>query len=187
MNEQENHSRNDPFKDLVQCPEKAMEAIFECYEAELYQYVKKFISDDDIIKDVIQETLIALWKQKEKIAVLDTPFFYMLRIAKYQALSIVRELQRKNTFPLEENYDVPGTDKADGKLRLQEIDRQIREITDTLTPREREIFIESRFLGLSNKEIMERHNMAEQTVKNYLSRTLKVVREGLKDLLTLFI
>src|SRR5690606_2072904 len=128
-----------------------------------------------------------LWKQKEKIVVLDTPFFYMLRIARYQALSIVREVQRKNTFPFEENYDVPGSDKADGKLRLQEIDRQIREITDTLTPREREIYIESRFLRSSTREIMERHNMAEQTVKNYLSRILKIVREGLKDLLTLFV
>ena len=187
MNEQEKCSGNDPFKYLAYCPEKAMEAIFDCYEAQLYHYVKRYISNDDVIKDVVQETFIALWEQKEKVGMLDTPFFYMLRIAKYQSLRVVRDLKIRNTLPLEDYFDVPGGDKADGELKLQEIDRQIAKILDTLTQTEREIFIESRILGLSNKEIMKRHNMAGQTVKNYISRILKIVREGLKDLLTLFI
>ncbi|HAF34000.1 MAG TPA: hypothetical protein DCG88_08165 [Sphingobacterium sp.] len=56
-----------------------------------------------------------------------------------------------------------------------------------MTSQDRELVIKSKFEGRSNKELMATYGMAEQTVKNKLSRALKVIRKKLKDLMGLFV
>jgi len=48
-----------------------------------------------------------------------------------------------------------------------------------LPGRRKEIFIKSRFDGLSIKEISEELNISHKTVENHLSDALKFIRSGL--------
>lgn len=187
MERRNKYNQDDVFKDLVERPKEAMQEIHELYRDTLYAFVRLYLQDDDLIDDVIQETLLVVWSKRADAVKLEKPYFWMQRIAKYQAIQKIREMQKHNKVPLEESCELSERDKADAMFMLKEIEQQIQEAMEGLTPIEREIFMESRFGGCSNQEMADRHNLAEQTVKNKLSKALKIIRERLKHLLTLFI
>lgn len=176
------------FRLLVERPDKAMEAIYTCYYGQMCAFIRCFIAnDDDLIKDVVQETLIVVWEDREKFAALDKPYFFMLKVAKNKAWEKIREKEKQKKAPLEEGYDVSGHDKTDGNLLLEELEEEICRGIEKLPATQQAIFRDSQMNGLSDKEMMERHSLAKQTVKNTRSKAIKVMWEHVKSWFTIFI
>src|SRR5690606_18819557 len=182
------HNDRTYFRLLVDRPDEAMEAIYARYYGQMFAFIRCFIiDDDDLIKDVVQETLIVVWEDREKFAALDNPYFYMLTVAKYKTHEKFREKEKQSKAPLEEGYNISGDDKADGKLLLEELQEEIRRAVEKLPATQRAIFRDSKMNELSDKEMMERHSLARQTVKNTRSTAIKKVWEHVKSLFTIFI
>ncbi len=80
--------------------------------------------------------------------------------------------------PLSSDYPV-------GNLLAKELEDIITSEIEKLPEQCREIFILSRFDGLSHKEIAEKKNISENTVKVQIFRALKKIKEAISILLTL--
>lgn len=177
------------FRLLLVQPEKAMAAIYDRYRRRLGKYVYVYCQqDEDFIQTVISETLTILWEKRNEVAVYDKPYFWMQRVAEIQALYLLRKEGKHNHVELEDKYlETAGDDYADRKLRAKELEEMINEALDNLPPREREIYRASMFDELSNQEVMQKFNVAEQTVKNTIVRAKKKVMRMLKHMLSMFV
>uniref|UniRef100_F4CEI9 RNA polymerase, sigma-24 subunit, ECF subfamily n=1 Tax=Sphingobacterium sp. (strain 21) TaxID=743722 RepID=F4CEI9_SPHS2 len=184
MGRKPGHSDAELFRQLVDQPEKALEAIYDRYGGLLRAYLRNFIrNDDDLIKDVVSEALVVVWKKREEAAEKNKPLEWMMRVAHNIALYRIREETKRGTEPLDGYIWLAGGSHADGELEGRELDRLIRQAAETLTPKERMVFLLIKMDGMTNRELMKRHNMAEQTVKNLLAQALKKIRKSLKDVL----
>jgi RNA polymerase sigma-70 factor (ECF subfamily) len=67
-------------------------------------------------------------------------------------------------------------EEAENKLFEKELRERLDEAINQLPPRTREVFCMSRFEHLNAKEIAERLNLSEQTVKNQLTTALSKLR-----------
>jgi len=65
------------------------------------------------------------------------------------------------------------------KVTYDSLYRFITELVNQLPPRRKEIFIKSRFNGLTIKEISEEMNISHKTVENQLTDALKFIRTNL--------
>lgn len=184
MGNKRRHNDAELFRQLVDRPDTALEAIYGRYGGLLVTYLRNFIrNDDDLIKDVISEALVVVWKKREEVAKKKNPLEWMMRVAHNIALYRIREETRRGTETLEDDAGVADADRADSELEGKELDRLIRQAADTLTPKERMVFLQVKMEGMTNREVMEQHGMAEQTVKNLLARALKKIRRRLKGIL----
>ena len=72
-------------------------------------------------------------------------------------------------------------------LLSKELEEKIKYEIEQLPPQCREIFYLSRFEEMTHKEIAEKLNISENTVKVQVYRALVKLRKGLKDYLPLLL
>jgi RNA polymerase sigma-70 factor (ECF subfamily) len=65
------------------------------------------------------------------------------------------------------------------KITYDSLYQYITELVNQLPERRKEIFIKSRFEGLSIKEIAEKLKISHKTVENQLTEALKFIRKNL--------
>lgn len=184
MGRNSGHSDAELFRQLVDQPEKALEAIYDRYGGLLIAYLRNFIrNDDDLIKDVLSESLVVVWKKRGEVAKKKKPLEWMMRVAHNIALYRIREEAKRGTEPLDGYLGMAGGSRADGELERRELDRIIRQAAESLTPKERMVFLRIKMDGATHRELMTRCGMAEQTVKNLLARATKKIRKSLKGML----
>lgn len=185
MMEKDRH--NDPFRMLDNRPDEALRVIYGRYYRLLAGAIRLYTDNDEEIKDIIQQTLMVIWETRTAVSRKEKPYFWMIGIARNIAREKIREAQRRMELPLEPQHDRPGMDKADGKILFEEMEGHIMKALSPWPEKDRRLFIESRFEGASNAELMERYNLAEQTVKNKVSMVAKSVRQYFRNLLMLLI
>lgn len=172
----------DPFKHLIDEPDRGIRLIVKRYGTQLKSRVRRFIADDDeLVKDVISEILTELWVYREKISQKKDPFMWMMVIAKNIALRRLRDEHLDRRVPMEDIGDPLFNEQADTALNYKEMQEQILLEAVNLTPKEREILIGSKLEEMDNKELSDKHGITAQRVRNLLSSGLKKIRKLLED------
>src|SRR6476660_2046682 len=91
---------------LQQNHEEALASLMDMYYADLYNYAARFVKDDGLIKDCIQEVFISLWQRRETADTILSPKYYFLRAIKNKVLKEVTRNKHKATSDnLPEEYD----------------------------------------------------------------------------------
>lgn len=179
------HKPIDAFRKLKENPTESLAAILQWSKGILVRYIRKYIqNDDELIKDVIAETLQAVWIQHTKISELKDPEIWLLRIAYNISMSKLRKKKKYYTEPIDEHRFLKSDSATEADIERKELDKLLTQAIETLSPKERIVFILSRTEGVNTKEIAYRCRTSEQTVKNQLSSGLKKIHQYFKEVLT---
>ncbi|WP_286778358.1 sigma-70 family RNA polymerase sigma factor [Sphingobacterium thalpophilum] len=171
----------DPFEILVNEPDRGLRLIMAKHGSQLKQRIKIFIrNDDELVKDVISETLMTLFVEREKIAVRKDPFVWMMVIAKNIALKMLRQERTDRKIPIDELRNEPNSEDSDAELHYREMLEIVLSKAEQLSPMEKKILIDAKVHGLHNKELEIRHDLRPQRVRNLLSRALAKIRRLLR-------
>lgn len=179
----ENNIHKETFSD-----EKYFEKIFKEYFKALTYYALKFTSDTDSAKEIVHLVFISMWERKEKIALDRSIKSYLYTAVHNRCLNHLRD---KSRFHPEDAGDIdflpePDTDNTDA-LEQEESEARIAEAINDLPDRCAEVFRLSRFEGKKYREISSLLNISVKTVEAQMSKALRILREELKDLLTIII
>lgn len=188
MAEKPVHKPIDAFRKLRENPTESLAAISQWYKGILVRYIRKYIqNDDELIKDVVSETLQAIWIQRSKISKLKNPEIWLLRIAYNISMSKLRKKKKYYTEPIDEHRFLKSDSTSETAIEHKELDKLFAQAIETLSPKERIVFILSRTEGINNKEIASRCRTSEQTVKNQLGSALKKIHQYLSEVLSAMI
>ncbi|HAE68875.1 RNA polymerase sigma factor [Sphingobacterium multivorum] len=171
----------DPFEILVNEPDRGLKLIMAKHGSQLKKRIRNVVNnDDELVKDVISETLTVLFVEREKIALRKEPFVWMMVIAKNISLKMLRQEKRDRKVPIDELRNVPHADDSDRNLNYRELLDVVLLKSEQLTPMERKILIDAKVNGLDNKELENRHGLRPQRVRNLLSSALAKIRQLLR-------
>lgn len=139
MGNEKPHADQRYIEALLSNDRKLIEEIYAQCSGKVLTYVKRNNGNEDDAKDIIQETLIIIYRQAfEKQLVLTCPFeAYFLLLCKRRWLNKVKE-KAKMEVTIEE--DLPSINKAAEKMT-----------TDTTQYEEKQQIIERQFKALSDK------------------------------------
>ncbi|WKN44217.1 RNA polymerase sigma factor [Tunicatimonas pelagia] len=74
-----NEEDRDLWEDFANGSHQAFSTIYEWYSEELYSYGRHITSDNELVKDSIQDLFIDLWKRKEHLSAVHSLRFYLFK------------------------------------------------------------------------------------------------------------
>ena len=170
---------------LVQLLQKgnvaAFDSLFEGYSQKLFWFAFKYFKTESDAEELVQEVFVKIWETRQTLKSELSFKSYLFTIALNQirkhfnkkAISL-RYLETLHNEP-EYTYNQGANDDNYESALLQ-----INLIIGQMPPRRREIFIKSKFEGISSKEIATELNISAGTVDNQVSDALRFVRSHLK-------
>ena len=167
--------------------EKVFEAIVKSYWPRLLRFAQIYIMDVEVAKEVVQDTFLILWNQRNTLDNDTCLITYLMVVNRNKCLNYLKGLhlekveinslnessiyQRSNLHVLE--------DEALELLLTKELNRAIEASLEKLPPRTQEIFRMSRYEGLKNKDIAELENISVKAVEFHINKALNQLRSDL--------
>lgn len=151
--------------------------IYDRYSGILYIHAYKRLKDREEAKDVVQELFTALWMKRLDFELRTHLAGYLYTAIRNRALRVISHKQIESTYfsSLQQSI-LEGNAVTDHLIREKELATLIEKEIDALPVKMRHVFKLSRTLHLSHREIAERLDLSEDTVKKHVNNALKVLR-----------
>ena len=174
---------------IKQNNKEAFEFLFKGYYPRLRGYAVRFVGDEEVARDIIQECFMKFWEKREFLSCVSIPslLFAMVRngcLNYLKHLAIVENYQMEYPVNQEGEERLYYTDfalDAEYKLLYDELKEQIKMVMDTLPQRCRQVFIMSRFRDLKNREIAEQLKISTTAVEKQLAKAVGCFSRHFKD------
>ena len=143
-----------------------------------------YLQDVDLSEDIVQESYAALWEKLQNGAHVINRKSYLYMMVRNRCLDHLR----KKGIPTEslKPYDTYGIIDDDDAQERTQTEARMWTAIDSLPEKCREVFIMSKRDGLKYEEIAEELGLSVSTVRNQISKALKVLKEGVHKLYTFF-
>jgi len=165
---------------------KAFSLMMDRYWPILYQKANLRIKDQDVAKDLVQEILISIWINREKLPSDMIPKAYLYTALKYKILNFISysNLRLKKANQILEKQQAQQNLNPEEVIDVKELRNAITKSTAIMTTGMREVFELSYKDGLSISEIASKKGLSTQSVKNYLHEAKGILRKNLSTYTT---
>lgn len=165
---------------------KQFELFFEGNYARLCNFAYSTLRDMDKAEDVVQQSFITLWDQRQTIVIKGSVLSYLYRMVHNEIYDTVLKMSKEKSTSLDSIGDsVLSTDSVVNNVEYVELKTAIETEIAKLPAQCRKVFELSRFEQLSHKEIASELAISVFTVENHISKALKTLRVSLKEFLYL--
>jgi len=169
--------------------ERAFEILVQRFKNPLTNYVFRFLGDYDACTDVVQETMIKVYRYKDNYSSIAKFSTWIYTIAGNLARTEYRRRKRRSFLSINDygeegkSFDIPDesyrpdvmTDSGIKDKLIQDALLKVKEVF-------REVVILRDIQGLSYEEISEITGLNEGTVKSRINRGRAKLQELLKDI-----
>ena len=166
------------IKDLKKGKRKAFEYFFYTYYNKLLYTANQYLKNKDEAEEIVQEVFYRVWYYRSNMDPALSFKNYIITIAKNLIFNKAKKEITRITYEkyvrINQNY---SHNALEDYLNFNELDQQINAKIDLLPPKRKEIFILSRQLGLSHKEIASKLNISTNTVENHINKAIKFLKE----------
>ena len=165
---------------LKQGDERAFAEIYKRYAEKLAGFAGSKLYSLDDARDILHDIFVKLWEGRERLHITSNLQSYLFAVIRHRIIDKIRKnITREEYASAVQSMAITYDADAEKQVELKELKQTIRNSLDQLSPRIKEIYKLSREEGLSNREIAEKLDLSEQTVKNQLSAALKHLRQTL--------
>jgi RNA polymerase sigma-70 factor (ECF subfamily) len=168
----------------------AFEMLFDSYYASLCKYARRYVHSIEIAEDLVSDLFVKIWENPEILTVNISLRKYLYRSVYNTCMNYLtrihnryRNLDTETLNKLNELMLPAGEDLSSALLFRDELDSEIEKAIKRLPKECGKIFHMSRKEELSYREIAQKLNISENTVKVQIYRALTKLRDALKDYL----
>lgn len=155
--------------------------IYEKSASDLYTYGRRFSSNEELVKDCIQDLFVELYSKRSQLGMTDKIMPYLMVSLKRIILKTIQK-EKSNTFlsidELPFIFDLAQDEKP--LVRLENSD-PLQLALNSLTPRQREAVYLKYVLDFGYEELANVLNMNYQASRNLICRAILRLRERLKN------
>lgn len=163
--------------------EQAFKALFCKYLPVLHSFVIRTTKSSSAAEDIIQNTFIRVWLNREKLSGINNIQSWLFKCASNECLNYLRSEANQTKLAADGGahraLSVNELWQTSGSVAVNEINQLINEAVSRLPLQRRRIYLLSRNEGLTIPEIAGELNVSPNTVKNALVISLKFIREFL--------
>jgi RNA polymerase sigma-70 factor, ECF subfamily len=162
---------------------KAFDIIYNKYSRRLYGFVFRYIKQEAVTEEIVQEVFLKIWKNRDKINIYSSFESFLFTIAHNATVNLLkkRATEQKYIEYVKSLQNIDETYELTDEIQYNELMSKYKSLLVELTPRQKEIFQLSREEGLTHKEIAEKLGISTITVKNHLVSTLSFLKAKLKN------
>lgn len=165
--------------------QSAFQSVFKDNYAAVCKTIRRFIRETNTVEDLAQDVFVRFWEKRHKIEIKTSIGAYLYRMAINEALTYIRKQKRFQEDNIDDFSFSSNESSTDQVMEGEELKVKIKRAIDSLPPKCRTVFLLSRYEELSYKEIAAKLEISVKTVENQMGKALRVMREKLKDHLTI--
>jgi RNA polymerase sigma factor (sigma-70 family) len=152
----------------------AVSVLYDMYSATLYGVVLKIVREEETAEDVLQEAFVKIWSSFQSYDDKKGRLFtWMINICRNLAIDKIRSKQYRVSQKTDEIPDSPRAMYGSSGFKPEHIG--IREVTEKLSPEQKQIIDLMYFEGLTQSEIAEEFNIPLGTVKTRARSAIKTL------------
>ena len=174
------HSQYDDkalFLMLADGDEQAFTALFHKYTPKLFPFVNKLTRNEQLAREMIQETFLRLWANRANLLSVEEPANWIFKIAANVSITWLRkQSNRDRLLKSIAMRDELSANTITDKLESKELSLIVHQAVEALPPRRKEIYLLSRQQGLNHQQIAEKLELSATTVANQIGISLKFIR-----------
>ncbi len=177
------HTDKALFRQIAEGDEAAFRELFHAYVPQLEPLVMHLTKTASVTEDIIQETFLRVWLNRDKLADIENPRSWLLRIVFYQSFSWLRKqaVHHKAINALSHSREEgEGRSSTEEAVAFTAMLRVVGEAVQQLPTQAKRIYLLSREKGLRIPEIAEQLHLSPNTVKNSLVRSLQAIRKHME-------
>lgn len=184
------------MKRIVRSPEstkdlKNFEQLFHYLQPRLYAYCCKYIKEQELARDIVQECFVNLWENYENVEI--SYEFYLFKAVHNRCLSHFRSQRVHSEYEstvkekIRELEIHPELPSPLTELYLKEVNILLQQSVAKLPEKCRLIFMMSRYQKMKSQEIADTLGISVRTVDAQIYNALKILKLKLKDYLPILI
>lgn len=160
---------------------KLVYALVKQYKRLVFHIVQRLVSDTDDMEDICQEVFIKVFRQINRFTFESRLSTWIARIAYSTAVDYLRKYRKKNMIYEAQEHDLQDIgDLSPEELLVQtDVSGYVRKLVDQLPEQYRLILTLYHLDEFSYEEIKQITGLPEGTVKSYLFRSRKLLKEKL--------
>lgn len=161
---------------------QAFEEMFKRYYKSLCVSALRYIPDEELAEDLVQDMFFRLWEKRENLFITTSLESYLYRSVHNLSINYLNHEKIKRGYKdkviqgfKNKHYN---DDQAYWEFGLEDT---IRKSVEMLPEKRRKIFKMSRFEDLKNQEIAQKLNVSVKTVEAQMTQAIRFLRDKLKD------
>lgn len=165
--------------------EGAFKAIYKSQAPALKFFAFNYLENEDAIDDILQDTFVALWNNRESFDNERAIKAFLYKAVKNASLNYIRHSSVKDKYAkavLEEDNSESFLDK----ILEAETFRLLLSLFEELPPACREVYRKS-LNGMSHSQIAQELGISVNTVKRHKNKANHFLKERLKNILSLIL
>ncbi len=162
----------------------AFEALYKRYWSKLYIAAYRRLRDKEVCEEIVQDFFTGLWTKRQTLEIHTSFNAYVTTSVKYQVFSHYHKNESRKTYQEKMVFDTEAQDALiENLIDIKTINRALDERVEALPEKCRAVYVLSRKEHLNNKEIAQTLGISEKTVENHMTKALRNLRSGIKDLI----
>ena len=154
------------------------------------RYALTYMQDTHLAEDVVQDTFIKIWEQKQDLIGSPALRYYLITAVRNNCISALRK-QKSQQIQFTDETPEPDpepfiTARAHHE-QASEQNRKIAEALNRLPPKCREVFLLIKMQGLSYKQAAETLDISTKTIENQMGKAIRILREFAESQLSLLV
>lgn len=169
-----------------------IESLFKTHYRALVAYTRKFIQDEAVAADLVQDVFMKLWQSRDDIEVINARA-YLFRAVRNASLNHLQHVQVTRNYCDEMKHwlrmeEIRFFESDEISLLEQEQYDRVIKIIDTLPEVYKDVII-LRMRNMKVKDIARQQNLSVRTVETHMYRGMKMIRQRMSGLMgaTLYI
>lgn len=161
---------------------KAFDLIYEKYSGKIYRFGLKYLRVHVDAEGLVQTVFLKIWENRKIIRKESSFSSFLFTIAYNDICKIFRKRSYLKKFINETLAENPHFSyKIEDNIDYQSFLERVYRIIDILPERQKAIFKKSREEGKTTKEIANELNLSPGTIDNYVSASIRFIRNHLKN------
>lgn len=157
---------------------KAFARLYDIYAPRLYSFSLKMAKSKEDAEEIVQDAFMWLWQNRASIKPQDTLINLLFLHTRHRLINLYRKnLNSPDFLSYLECLEVADLSNASDDLDMKEVIAQVRSAIDQLPPTQKKVMLMAHHDGMNAKEISQKLNLTEQSVRNQLSLATKKLRK----------
>lgn len=152
---------------------------YRAFYGKVFTFVLSLVKSKANAQDITQNIFMKLWKNRKKLEHVKSMDDYLFILSKNACMDYFRKASRKkeiSTDVFDEFLLSRIVSSPEKRIDALSDIEELRHVIESLPSKRRDIFIMSRFDGLSNDEIASILGVSKKTVENQISLATKKIK-----------
>jgi len=153
----------------------------DLYSDRVFRFILKSIKDEDMTKDIIQDTYLKLWEKHDNVDFTKAKS-YIFTAAYHTMVDYIRKNKRIVLYDREESSDyLDSLGKSTPPTEQIDLKKVLNDAINLLSEDQRAVILLRDYEGYSYKEISDITRLSEAQVKVYIYRARLFLKNYIKD------